>query len=97
MRALYLLSGMADVAKEYGDQELFDACERCYQSIISKKMYITGGVGSTSHGEAFSVDYYLPNRRAYAETCAGIALAMFCLRMQKLQTNKYDDEKSVSV
>jgi len=92
VRALYLLSGMADVAKEYGDQELFDACERCYQSIISKKMYITGGVGSTSHGEAFSVDYYLPNRRAYAETCAGIALAMFCLRMQKLQTNaKYAD------
>lgn len=92
VRALYLLCGMADVAKEFHDRELFDACERCYQSIVNKRMYITGGIGSTHIGEAFTVDYHLPNRTAYTETCASISLAMFCLRMLKLENNaKYAD------
>lgn len=87
VRACYLLCGMADVALEYGDQELFEACERCYESLVNKRMYITGGIGSTRHGEAFTIDYHLPNRTAYTETCAAISLAMFCLRMQKHQNN----------
>lgn len=92
VRALYLLCGMADIAKEFGDQELLSACQKCYNSIVHKRMYITGGIGSTSNGEAFTIDYHLPNRTAYAETCASISLAMFCLRMLKLDDNaKYAD------
>jgi len=92
VRALYLLCGMADVAREFHDQELIAACERSYASIINKRMYITGGIGSTPLGEAITIDYHLPNRTAYSETCAAIALAMFCLRMLRLQNHaKYAD------
>ena len=76
VRALYLLCGAADVAAEYGDDALKKACERCFDNIVNKRMYITGGVGSTYLGEAFTVDYDLPNRTAYAETCAAIALSL---------------------
>lgn len=82
VRAFYLLSGMADIAAEYGDEELKKACERCFDNAVNKRMYITGGVGSTAIGEAFTVDYDLPNRKAYAETCAAISLAYFAHRMQ---------------
>ncbi len=84
VRALYLLSGMADIAAAYQDIPLLDACKRVFQNIVTKRMYITGGIGSTHMGEAFTVDYHLPNRTAYAETCAAIALAMFCARMQAI-------------
>lgn len=87
VRALYLLCGMADIAAEYDDKELLDACKRIFHNIISKRMYITGSVGSTYLGESFTVDYHLPNRTAYTETCAAIALAMFCARMQNLEAN----------
>ena len=81
VRALYLLCGAADVAVEYRDIQLKEACQRVFDNIVNKRMYITGGVGSTYIGEAFTVDYDLPNRTAYAETCAAIALAMFADRM----------------
>jgi len=87
VRALYLLCGMADLALEYEDKELAAACERCFDNIVYKRMYITGGVGSTHAGETFTVDYHLPNRTAYAETCAAISLAMFAGRMQCLRTD----------
>lgn len=92
VRALYLYCGMADIAAKYGDRELLDACKRIFNDIVNKKMYITGGVGSVALGEAFSVPYYLPNRTAYAETCAAISLAMFCMRMQALDIDsRYAD------
>lgn len=81
VRALYLLCGMADLAAETDDKELLAACERCFDNVVNKRMYITGGVGSTGHGEAFTVDYDLPSRTAYAETCAAIALVLFAHRM----------------
>ncbi len=81
VRALYLMCGAADVACEYGDKELKQACERVFNNIVNKRMYITGGVGSTHIGESFTVDYDLPNRTAYAETCAAIAMTMFANRM----------------
>lgn len=84
VRALYLLAGAADIAAAYGDEALKQACRRCYENATEKRMYITGGVGSTHIGEAFTVDYDLPNRRAYTETCASIALAYFADRCQKL-------------
>ena len=98
VRALYLMCGAADVAAEYGDEELKKACERVFNNIVNKRMYITGGVGSTNIGEAFTVDYDLPNRTAYTETCAAISLAMFANRMLKFGANsKYSDivEKTI--
>ncbi len=87
VRALYLLCGAADIADIYGDSQLAQACKRCYQNAVEKRMYITGGLGSTHRGEAFTIDYHLPNRTAYAETCAAISLALFARRMQKLEVN----------
>lgn len=92
VRALYLYSGAADVAGAFGDKKLLDACKRVFDNATNKRMYITGGVGSTHIGEAFTIDYDLPNRTAYAETCAAISLAYFASRMQNLELDsKYAD------
>lgn len=82
VRAGYLYCAMADAAKETDDSELFEACKALFEDIVNKKMYITGGVGSSHFGEAFTVAYDLPNDTAYAETCASIALMMFADRMK---------------
>jgi len=81
VRAVYLYSGMADVAAETGDQTLFEACRTLFDNILSRRMYITGAIGSTHVGEAFTYDYDLPNESVYAETCAQIGLCFFAQRM----------------
>lgn len=92
VRALYLYCGMADIAARYNDSELFEACKRVFEDMVNKKMYISGGLGSTHLGETFTIPYHLPNRTGYAETCAAIAMALFCKRMQLLDINsKYAD------
>lgn len=87
VRGVYLYSGMADVAKETNDGELYSACKRIWNNITTKKMYITGGIGSTVDGEAFSFDYDLPNDLAYCETCASIGLMFFGRRMLEIAPN----------
>ena len=87
VRAMYLCSAMADIAKHYESKDYLDACEAIYEDAVNKKMYITGGIGSSNMGEAFASDYYLPNAEAYAETCAAISLALFCKRMQRLSAD----------
>jgi DUF1680 family protein len=84
VRAVYLYTGMADLAGEIGDKELKAACERLWDSITQRRMYLTGGIGSTFHGEAFTQDYDLPNDTAYAETCASIGLIFFAQKMLEL-------------
>ena len=92
VRACYLYSGMADVAGSTDDGELLEACKALFDDITEKKMYITGGIGSTHHGEAFTIPYDLPNDTAYNETCASIALAMFANRMKDIDfDSKYAD------
>ncbi len=92
VRAVYLYSAMADLAYEYQDQSLMDACETLYNNIIKKRMYITGGIGSSGTYERFTTDYDLPNDRNYAESCASIGLAMFSRRMAQITGNaKYID------
>ncbi len=92
VRACYLYSAMADAAKETDDEKLFKACKTLFDDIIYKKMYITGGIGSSHHGEAFTVAYDLPADTAYAETCASIALMMFADRMKDISLDsKYAD------
>lgn len=92
VRAGYLYSGMADIAKVCGDKELFDTCKTLFDNIINKKMYITGGLGQSHIGEAFTIDYDFPNMFAYAETCAAISLVYFAQRMLNLEIDsKYAD------
>lgn len=81
VRAMYLCAGMADVARLEEDEALFSACERLWQDVTTRKMYITGGVGATVHGEAFSHAYDLPPDTAYAETCAAVGLVFWARRM----------------
>ena len=85
VRAVYMYAGMADIAAETGDNELMDACRVLWDNIVSKQMYITGGIGSTHHGEAFTFDYDLPNDTIYAETCASIGLIFFANRMLNIE------------
>lgn len=92
VRAVYLYTGMAELAAETGDKELLAACRRLWDSITKKQMYITGGIGSTVLGEAFSVDYDLPPDTAYAETCASIGLMFFASAMLKNEVDgRYAD------
>lgn len=72
VRAAYMYAGMADVAALTGDQGYIDAIDAIWDNIVTKKLYITGGIGATSNGEAFGENYELPNMSAYCETCAAI-------------------------
>lgn len=85
VRAGYLYSGMADAARLTGDETLYAACRRLWESIAGEKLYITGGVGGIHIGEAFSYPFDLPNDAAYSETCAAIALVFFARRMLALE------------
>ena len=89
VRGVYLYSAMADIAKAYNDDTLFNACKSIWNNIENKKMYITGGIGSTVDGEAFSFDYDLPNDLAYTETCASIGLIFFARRMAECEINSH--------
>ena len=81
VRAMYLFAGVTDVAAETGDPELLEAAERVFRNVSERQLYITGGVGSTRQGEAFTYDFGLPNDTAYAESCAAIGLAFFAKRL----------------
>ena len=78
---------MADLAAEYQDQELLDSCIRLWNNMVEKRMYVTGGIGSSGISERFTTDYDLPNANNYSETCASIGLALFGLRMARLQND----------
>ncbi len=81
VRAAYLYSAMADIAAHNDDRRYITALEQIWQDVVSKKMYLAGGIGSTHEGEAFGREYELPNKTAYCETCAAIANAMWNHRM----------------
>ncbi|KGE16598.1 glycoside hydrolase family 127 protein [Paenibacillus wynnii] len=85
VRAVYMYTAMADLAAITGDEELYNACVRLWNNMADKQLYITGGIGSTHIGEAFTFDYDLPNDTVYAETCASIGLIFFAQRMLRLR------------
>lgn len=92
VRAVYLYTGMAYLAKETGDESLISACKKLWEDITRRKMYITGGLGSTWIGEAFTTPFDLPPDQAYTETCAGIALCFFGRGMLELENDaRYAD------
>jgi DUF1680 family protein len=87
VRALYMYTGMAEVAAETGDKELYETCKTIWNNIVNRRMYITAGIGSMAYGEAFSFDYDLPNDTVYAETCASIALVFFANKMLQIEAD----------
>ena len=80
VRANYMYSGMADVAALTGNARYVTAIGKIWENVVSKKLYLTGGVGALSNGEAYGADYQLPND-GYNETCAAVALMMWNHRM----------------
>ena len=84
VRAVYLYSGMADVARVTGDETLVSAVKRLWNSLARQRMYITGSIGSSEYGEAFTFDYDQPNDTAYNETCASVGTIFFARRMLEL-------------
>ena len=92
VRALYLYCGMADLAEELNDDGLRKAVRALFDDMYEKKMYITGGYGSQKMGERFTLPYHLPNREAYAETCAALAMCLFGARLYQAEPDgKYGD------
>lgn len=92
VRAVYMYSGMADIAALTGDIEYIKAIHKIWENVAHKKLYLTGGIGSMHSGEAFGPDYYLPNLSAYNETCAAIANILWNQRMFLLNGDaKYID------
>lgn len=87
VRAVYLYTGMAGIADLTEDKELLEACRVLWKSITERRMYVTGGIGSTCIGEAFTADFDLPNDTAYAETCASCGLMFFARAMLKNELN----------
>ena len=81
VRAVYLYTGMADVARRTGNKDLEEICFRLWENMTKRRMYVTGSIGSSSYGEAFTFDYDLPNDTIYGETCAAIGLIFFAQRM----------------
>jgi uncharacterized protein len=85
VRALYLYSGAADVYSETGEPDLLRALDRLWENMTTRRMYVSGGLGSRYEGEAFGKDFELPNERAYTETCAAIGSVMWNWRMLSLE------------
>ena len=81
VRAAYMYSGMADIAALTGDERYLEAIDRIWDDVVSKKLYLTGGIGATGNGEAFGGPYDLPNETAYCETCAAIGNVYWNHRM----------------
>lgn len=86
VRAMYLYAGMADFARETGDEALRAHCDRLFHDVTDSQMYVTGGIGTTSVLEAYTYPYDLPNDTMYAETCASIGLCFFGQRLLRMRT-----------
>ena len=92
VRAMYLYSGMADVAALTGDTAFLKAIDRIWENMVGKKMYVQGSIGAVGDGERFGENYELPNATAYNETCAAIGSVFWNQRMFLLHgDSKYID------
>lgn len=92
VRAMYLLSAVADIAHENNDPSLLETCERLWDNLVTKRMYLTGAIGPSRYNEGFTEDYDLPDETAYAETCATIGLIQWNHRLLQVSgDSKYAD------
>lgn len=87
VRFVYLMTGVAHLARLNQDEGKRQDCLRLWKNMAQRQLYITGGIGSQSSGEAFSCDYDLPNDTVYAESCASIGLMMFARRMVEMEAD----------
>ena len=87
VRFVYLMTGVAHLARLSDDESKRQDCLRLWKNMAQRQLYITGGIGSQSSGEAFSSDYDLPNDTVYAESCASIGLMMFARRMLEMEAD----------
>ncbi|WP_253380953.1 glycoside hydrolase family 127 protein [unidentified bacterial endosymbiont] len=87
VRFVYLMAGMAHLARLSNDEGKRQDCLRLWKNMAQRQLYITGGIGAQSSGEAFSSDYDLPNDTVYAESCASIGLMMFARRMLEMEAD----------
>ena len=88
VRAMYLYSAMADLAGEVGDHGLAAACQRLWNHLVNRLLYVTGGIGAGRHNEGFTADFDLPNETAYCETCASIGLVFWAHRLLQLSGDR---------
>ncbi|MCL2703698.1 MAG: glycoside hydrolase family 127 protein [Defluviitaleaceae bacterium] len=86
VRAMYMYAAMAEIGRLSGDESLLDACRVLFED-LRRQTYVTGGIGSTNHGEAFTFAYDLPNETNYSETCASIGLVFFMHAMLKTEVD----------
>ena len=93
VRAMYMYSGMADVAALTNDEAIRKAGDRIWENLTSGKLYVTGGIGSSASGEAFGGPYELPNMTAYNETCASVGMDYWNHRLFLL----YGDSKYIDI
>jgi DUF1680 family protein len=89
---MYLYAAVADVAALTDNDAFAKAADRLWQDVVSKRLYLTGGVGARGTTESFGDDYELPNLRAYTETCASVGNDLWNQRMFLLHGDgKYID------
>lgn len=92
VRAMYMYAAMTDIAAIQNDTSYAKAVNKLWDNMVSRKMYITGGIGARHDGEAFGENYELPNLTAYNETCAAIGDVYWNHRLHNLYSNvKYFD------
>lgn len=92
VRAMYMFSGMADVASEMEVPGYVEALQRVWEDVALRNMYVTGGIGSSRSNEGFTEDYDLPDKTAYCETCASIGMVFWNSRMNRMTVDsKYAD------
>jgi len=87
VRAMYMYTGMADVAVEMGKSDYLEALKKLWRNVALQNMYITGGIGPSKHNEGFTTDYDMPNDTAYCETCASVAMVYWNDRLNSLWEN----------
>ena len=87
VRLVYMSTAVADLAASTGDKAFADTAKKIWRNIVDRRMYITGGIGSTVTGESFTLDYDLPNDTMYCETCASIGLMFFAGQMLRIEAD----------
>jgi DUF1680 family protein len=93
VRAMYLLSAATDLSSEKNDPSLWETCQRLWDNLVTKRMYLTGGIGPSRNNEGFTEDYDLPDEAAYAETCATIGMIQWNHRMLQISgESKFADQ-----
>jgi len=85
---MYLYCAVADLAAEFEDITLLETCQRVWDNLMHRRMYITGGIGPSKHNEGFTEDYDLPDETAYAETCATIGLILWNHRLLQFEGDR---------